>query len=1300
MSLNRKLSRTITKVSLQKAKQMSRSFNNLVSNGEVVASKPFDPDLFSKYAINKRLKDLDTSEFTKRSGCYLIHQEINNKHYYKFGFTGDNGNDRLAHYSGEATLLAFFDTTDEDLNKGYSEWDVPVHDRLVNTYGMKETPGVLWKSDTESLALPSYERDDALVLSYTNKSVFQYRYNSVLEDNRCVTHIPRKGSQDKCIEKAKKVFVQGIKNFLIAAKCRFGKTETVYRIAKELGLKNILVLTYKKNDVIHEWGQQLLTNTEFNNSRFYTEDHLESYGYNHWSVNNDSDGLQVYFASYQSFITKNVIDDNGNLNLSDSFVDFIFHTDWDMIVADEYHFGANKDNGTKILSYLASENTFIAYLSGTAYYELSGRNKDLNRDNTFCFSYMEEQRLKNLYLETFNKDYASYKDMAKIHLCPIELTKMFSKESQAPFDPTHFFEVDKEYDEVERCYKPKLFGEKGDEHYKFKNESYIKKFLKILFNDIGWKENDEFDINLSIYNNFEYDDKTVELKHGVWRFNERAQVEAMYYLLKQMSIEQEVFCLTGCGHVEITPVSKIHDKIVGGNIKKSLSLTVFAGLTGASVPEWDHSLVLGGTNNDEDTTSSPFTYVQAAFRNQTPLDGKKDVYIFDFNPNRVFTMANFWCEKEIEADDSEKNPHELREEFFKLMPIISYKDGAGFGIMDVADIMKKMDDILDFENMFNDLLPYINFEYTLNLTKGASKTVKVGDGNNMPKGDGDEVKNTPTHNSSREPTGEESGSSNETLDDSTDITPTSADSKKLEKQRKKFLNDLYSCAYVAKVFCEFEEKQFNSDEYLELLNKKDFAYAVNQYLRDVGEDKVKEFFNFIKKTFENKDAKIMFDNRIYCFSRKKLKELNKTCIGKNSYVISDEIFNSLFLPRLIGYLGKLNGKTFIDVASTDGNLIANVIKHGVDPKDCYAVCMNSWLYKCTVTRLRELGVPENNICIGSIYKGKININKDWYLENEEGDLYGNVCTTFKNLKVDGIIMNPPYDSNLHLKILENAIELLKDENSICVNLSPSRALQDPLAKYKQGSDYIKFEKGVFKHMKNMNVIKMGDACKMFNAKMTVDLGIMVFTTDFFDFYKVFNTNAIIDKVVSKKFTVLGSKLEENLSDGWRVRVSKLRPVNNTDGRTLTNNSNKSFMFDTTNFVLSWVYKDGFTKDGKHWSQNKLEGAGGKAYEDSVPIPMSIAFPNETEAVNFENSTKTTFHRYLVLTMKTDQNFPMNYVPFLSEVDNPRTHKMGYESDWTNEDLCKVFGITGFISDTKAEPGSEWETILETMKPYL
>ena len=41
------------------------------------------------------------------------------------------------------------------------------------------------------------------------------------------------------------------------------------------------------------------------------------------------------------------------------------------------------------------------------------------------------------------------------------------------------------------------------------------------------------------------------------------------------------------------------------------------------------------------------------------------------------------------------------------------------------------------------------------------------------------------------------------------------------------------------------------------------------------------------------------------------------------------------------------------------------------------------------------------------------------------------------MKFDCIIMNPPYVRNLHLKILAEAIKHLKDEKSVCVNLSPS-----------------------------------------------------------------------------------------------------------------------------------------------------------------------------------------------------------------------------------------------------------------------
>ena len=52
-------------------------------------------------------------------------------------------------------------------------------------------------------------------------------------------------------------------------------------------------------------------------------------------------------------------------------------------------------------------------------------------------------------------------------------------------------------------------------------------------------------------------------------------------------------------------------------------------------------------------------------------------------------------------------------------------------------------------------------------------------------------------------------------------------------------------------------------------------------------------------------------------------------------------------------------------------------------------------------------------------------------------------------------MNPPYSGNLHLKILSHLISLYPDAE--VVNLSPIRWLQDPLAEYKRGSDWKKFE---------------------------------------------------------------------------------------------------------------------------------------------------------------------------------------------------------------------------------------------------
>ena len=80
------------------------------------------------------------------------------------------------------------------------------------------------------------------------------------------------------------------------------------------------------------------------------------------------------------------------------------------------------------------------------------------------------------------------------------------------------------------------------------------------------------------------------------------------------------------------------------------------------------------------------------------------------------------------------------------------------------------------------------------------------------------------------------------------------------------------------------------------------------------------------------------------------------------------------------------------------------------------------------------------------------------------------------------------------------------------------------------------------------------------------------------------------------------------------------------------------------------------------------------------------FNSENEKYNFLKSLDTTFMDWF-------------YFTFIEPGDNKEQaylfRMVDYSKPWTNKRFCEFFGITGFISNTEAEPGSEWETILKT-----
>ena len=266
---------------------------------------------------------------------------------------------------------------------------------------------------------------------------------------------------------------------------------------------------------------------------------------------------------------------------------------------------------------------------------------------------------------------------------------------------------------------------------------------------------------------------------------------------------------------------------------------------------------------------------------------------------------------------------------------------------------------------------------------------------------------------------------------------------------------------------------------------------------------------------------------------------------------------------------------------------------------------------------------------------------------------------------DKIIMNPPYCRNLHLKILEQAISLLKDDG-ICINLSPIRWLQDPLAELKSNSDYKTFGDSIVKKITSLKVIKNNEAREMFSIEVNEALGIYTLGTNNVEYYLSFR-NTIEDFFFQKvlKPTYIGTY----------ESVLKYRTKEGSPN-----------------------YSDYFVRLPKfHSNVNSIEWYDpiSRNIEVSMNLPCkgtcdaTINFDSKDKAINFWKSMQTCFYRYICYKAKVSQRVPYSVIPYLGSVENPRTHKIGYESEWTDKDFYEYFGITE----------QEQKEIEETMKPY-
>ena len=532
---------------------------------------------------------------------------------------------------------------------------------------------------------------------------------------------PMRPEQREAVEKTATYFrefqrEEGITpHFLWNAKMRFGKTFAAYQLAKKMGWRKVLVLTFKPA-VLSAWREDLLSHTDFAGWQFVSnkEEDLSF-------ADVDKTRPLVCFGSFQDYLGKDK--KSGGIKAKNEWV---HTTNWDCVIFDEYHYGAWRDkskdlfkddkgwkdkesweeierikselrdieaeeNGAGKKDTIDSFEDFdeemlpittdpYLYLSGTTFRAIS--SGEFIEEQIFNWTYPDEQKAKAAWLsENGSNPYASLPQMKMFtYTLPESIRAIAELGEFNEFDLNHFFAAEG----------------KGDKA-KFKHEEYVQKWLDL----IRGSYRDTIIDNLKQGKEkppMPFSDVRLlgVLQHTFWYLPNVAACFAMKNLMMQKQNRfyhdyDIIVCAGSAAGIGVDALKPVQEKMGNGLDSKTITLSCGKLTTGVSVPPWSGVLMLRNS-------SSPETYFQTAFRVQTPwvlknpaADAarreeiiKQECYIFDFAPNRALKQVqSYSCQLN---NDPNANPEQKVAEFIQFLPILSY-DGSSMREIDAEGVL-------------------------------------------------------------------------------------------------------------------------------------------------------------------------------------------------------------------------------------------------------------------------------------------------------------------------------------------------------------------------------------------------------------------------------------------------------------------------------------------------------------------------------------------------------------------------------------------------------------------------------------
>lgn len=610
--------------------------------------------------------------------AYELVDVATHKGLLKIGYTDRDAQTRIKEQLGTAAIqykIVFEESAMKRDGSSFTDHDIHRH---LRKQGFANPEGEWFKCNLNDL----------------RKAIWEIKTGERTESNRTLTFSMRP-EQDSAVDKSiayfksfKKENKDRTPHFLWNAKMRFGKTFASYQLAKKMGWKKLLVLTFKPA-VQSAWDEDLMTHVDFEGWQFIARNGLT------FEEANPKNPI-VCFGSFQDYLGKNT--STGGIKTKNEWV---HATNWDCVIFDEYHYGAWRENAKELfeaegkkemefgegegIEYFDEESMPITtnhylYLSGTPFRAIA--SGEFIEEQIFNWTYSDEQKAKSEWdYAKGNNPYASLPRMVMMtYQLPDSIRQIAMQGEFDGFDLNIFFSAEGE-------------GTKA----RFKYEDEVQKWLDLIRGSFSETTVDHLKMGAKKPPlPFSHAPLLNVLNHTFWFLPTVAACNAMANILKQRQNkfyhDYNVVVAAGTqAGIGVHALPPVLDAMTDNPLEsKTITLSCGKLTTGVSVKPWTGIFMLRNS-------SSPETYFQAAFRVQTPWviknpDSKspnkeeilkEECYVFDFAPDRALRqIADYSCRLNV----NESNPEAKVAEFINFLPVLAY-DGSSMKQVDAAGIL-------------------------------------------------------------------------------------------------------------------------------------------------------------------------------------------------------------------------------------------------------------------------------------------------------------------------------------------------------------------------------------------------------------------------------------------------------------------------------------------------------------------------------------------------------------------------------------------------------------------------------------